>query len=994
MTGESTQYQQGRRKRQLTLQYMTAVGLIFLLSFLALQLPRKIVGQQEEYAEIISTSGRQAMLSQQIALLTHQLVETTEENSRKELKKRIDSAINLMEQSHLRLTSGTTEDGTRVKLSKTISQMYFQPPHQVDKLVSGYLSEMREFIERPALERSHGELVALTTNSRKILTEELNRIVAQYEKESRANFTSLNNSEMAVFLAMVVLLILIVIFGFRPMAGLVAENEATLHSILDSIPLMLDIVDKEGTILYQSRNMISHLGTSSVGMKCFKAYKTKDESCAACPLSTTGNPGHDYSKMTTNCLDVMGKGSTIEVTHYPIFFESQEAYLHTYHDITEQMETEAYLVKAKDEADQASHLKSSFLANMSHEIRTPLNAIIGFSDLALEVAPEGQLLNYLEKIQNASHSLMAVINDILDFSKIEAGKLDLEDKRFQISEVTDDIAELFSDKARKKNISLLIKPQPQLPQFLIGDPLRLRQVLVNLVSNSIKFTHQGEIIIQATLESQSERKAEIKFSIMDTGIGIADDILSTLFDPFCQADTSTTRKYGGTGLGLTICQQLIDLMGGKIEVDSEEGVGTKFHFTIPFGLPAAKNRKDFHSLENDQSRDPDTYTKETLPLSEQEARDRVAGAHILIVEDNPINAQVTEEVLHKASITLEIAGNGKEALDTIIKQNGFYDAVLMDIQMPEMGGIECTRELRLIEDEWQKTWSHETPYTPIPIIAMTANAMAGDREKYLQAGMDDYIVKPFSRIGLFNALADWIPQNPEERKSAGIQPDTPVDPTKNRAAEQYSTDSGKTEELDSQYPLPQYLPGLDLSEGLDRIEGNVSIYLKLIRDFTTHYHAIDSKILTAVTDGDLETAKRLAHTIKGAAGSIGAHYLAKEAEKLESALNTCDQSDIRLTHFSRALKQLFASLEILPTDEQDAPPPNPAAAPVADEKIQQTLDEFRSLLEGKNFLAESKWLELKPLLTNISEGQRSRIDLAVNGFEFEKALEVLDGIGG
>lgn len=383
--------------------------------------------------------------------------------------------------------------------------------------------------------------------------------------------------------------------------------------------------------------------------------------------------------------------------------------------------------KAEAFAEAASNAKSQFLASMSHEIRTPLNAILGMADMAFKMAETEKLRHFLAIIQDSGKALLALINDILDFSKIEAGRLDLEHSDFDLRETMDNLADLFGRQAADKGLELLISISAGTPCALRGDALRLRQILLNLVNNAIKFTEKGEVSVTTYCEEQDTKEALLHFSVRDTGSGINHDQIRQLFSEYTQADSSTSRLYGGTGLGLAISKQLVTLMGGEISAESEPGKGSTFHFTIRAELqpaaaqtPPAPPPKDSPETENDQFKS-------------------LAGKKVLVVEDDPASQLLTSQLLTRAGILVDIAGNGKEALAAL--QGRFYDAVLMDITMPEMDGLAATRAIR------------RDLHLELPIIAVTANAIKGDREKCLEAGTDDYLTKPVEPERLYQTLA-------------------------------------------------------------------------------------------------------------------------------------------------------------------------------------------------------------------------------------------------
>ncbi|HUD12988.1 MAG TPA: PAS domain S-box protein [Terracidiphilus sp.] len=673
-------------------------------------------------------------------------------------------------------------------------------------------------------------------------------------------------------------------------------------------------------------------------------------------------------------------------------------------DITAAKVSEEKLRQAMEIAEESSRIKSDFLANMSHEIRTPMNAIIGMTRLALRKNPDAGQLNYLKKIDNAAQSLLSIINDILDYSKIEAGKMELEQIAFSLDEVLNNLDDIVREKAEHKGIEIVFSLQHETPHFLRGDPLRLGQILINLVNNAIKFTEKGQVVVEVKVEEGSGDSRKVRFSVSDTGIGMTSEQVANLFKSFNQADTSTTRKYGGTGLGLAITKQLCELMEGSLEVESEPGEGSTFVFTATFGvatgglpLQGRARRRDLlkksvlvvddsvnardvlmamlganglaakavssgeealsaitHASDNGQPFDlvlmdwrmpgidgieasrrikaqrtishipavlmVSAFEREEAmngvdnheldgflikPVNESLLIDSIAnifgvkpdypnsdsrpsagfypaelaGRRVLLVEDNEVNRDLATELLGDLGIQVTIAVNGREGVDRVTAEP--FDLVLMDIQMPIMDGLTATKLIRA-DDRFVK----------LPVLAMTAHAMSGDRDRSLNAGMNDHITKPIDPNRLLAALIRWMPEKSGERP-------LPV--------------AVLVEQAPGENGLPEQLPPFDIQAGLLRTNGKPKLLRKLMLGFRDQYTSAISDLSGHVAQGRAADAERLAHSLKSVAAMLEARDLAEAASSVEHAFRSGETAnlDSLIETLDRALEPAIAAADSL-----------------------------------------------------------------------------------
>lgn len=489
---------------------------------------------------------------------------------------------------------------------------------------------------------------------------------------------------------------------------------------------------------FVNRGALENLGYTLEEMKTLTPLDLKPTfTLAQFQALTAPLLNHESGSITFETLHQRKDGSRYPIeVHLQLFEEDGEPYFHAVIiNITERKHSELALLEAKRLAEESARLKSEFLANMSHEIRTPMNAIVGISELMLnqEVAP--QIRHYLEKIRNASDNLLAILNDILDFSKVESGCMSIEKVPFDLDEILNNLDNLFALRAQEKGLALLIKADSKAPRKLIGDSLRIQQILANLISNAVKFTERGTVSLTVTINQFRNHRVLLEFAVEDTGIGISANDVDKLFLPFSQVDGSISRRFGGTGLGLAISHRLLRLMGSSFQVDSHPGEGSRFSFQL--SLPVS-HIGTATTTESRRPRQAGTLTTRLNQIGKS-----LAGKRILVVEDNETNRLIIQDMLELAGTLIEAASTGKQALEILADRR--FDAVLMDVHMPEMDGMETTQRIR-----------RQLQLGELPIIALTAGVTAEERKNSLASGINDFIAKPFTAESLVTKLALWV----------------------------------------------------------------------------------------------------------------------------------------------------------------------------------------------------------------------------------------------
>jgi len=757
----------------------------------------------------------------------------------------------------------------------------------------------------------------------------------------------------------------------------------------------------------------------------------------------------------------------------------QQGYAATFEDISLELKARAEIERARELAEDAAAVKASFLANMSHEIRTPMNAIIGMTHLALRAGPPPGILDYLRKIDRSSKHLLGIINDILDFSKAEAGRMAIERAGFDLRTVIDNVSGLVADAAAEKGLKLVIDIAGDVPASLIGDPLRISQILINYLNNAVKFTEAGQITISVAVEQRQGNSLKLRFSVRDTGIGLTAEQQGRLFESFQQGDPSTTRRFGGTGLGLAISKRLAELMGGEVGVESAPGAGSTFWFAIPIEegavdaqpqpRPSAPMSDRILVVDDDEAAreveramledmgyaavsvasgsdalielrrahdagqpyelvlldwkmpemdglataarireiplqklpvilmvtayDPQELRQQAasighleimakpvsrkvldemlarllgpaarsavdgLPASRDQASVDIGGARVLLVEDNELNQEVACEILKEFGLLVDLAGNGAEAIAKLEGQH--YDVVLMDLQMPVMDGIQAALRIR-----------QDPRFGALPIIAMTASVMEEDQKRCLAAGMNDHVAKPIEPDLLLGTLRKWV------RPAAAGAPRHSAAP------------AGPRRQDKALPPALSRIEGLDCAQGLRRTGGKTDLYLALLGKFIASQRQAAGDIARAIAADDWETALRLAHTLKGVSGNIGATGVMAAAATLESAVRDRRKDET----LAGALDGLTTRLDALVARLAAALRPQAAAAadPAPAERVAAVCARLRQLLADGDAEANEVLATHEALLRQAFPRAFPAIAECIRNFNYEAALSAME----
>ena len=717
------------------------------------------------------------------------------------------------------------------------------------------------------------------------------------------------------------------------------DSEAHLRAILDEMPIAVFLVDRQERIFLRNRHFVEMFGYTEADAPDMNTWwqlahpdavvrqQVKDTLKAMRHTNADGRLAWSPSVHPIHCKG----GAVLHVEVSGVSTGSE--FICTFVDYTQHQAYQLQLETAKNQAETASRAKSEFLANMSHEIRTPMNGILGMLKLLQYTPLSDQQRDYAQQAQSATRALLGIINDILDFSKVEAGKLELSAEPFSLQDLVNEVSAILLTGQHENRAQLHVELDPQVPAALVGDALRLRQVLINLVGNALKFTPEGDVWLRVAAVGTATETAELAFSVQDTGIGIAADKLAFVLEGFSQAESTTTRRFGGTGLGLAISKRLVALMGGALEVQSELGVGSCFSFTLRFEVGAPPSQADATGVA-------------ALPVPVvQSPKLALQGLKLLLVEDNLLNQRVAVELLRRHGAEIDVAGGGLQGVQMALAGAPHYAAILMDLQMPDMDGFEATRQI-LASDVGQAA----------PIIAMTANAMESDRQACLAAGMVDHVSKPIDVERLIASLL---------RHTRSEHP-----------------------------PMPTTSPVLLDSElALRRLGGDHALYAQIVQSYQAEAQAQMAGLQQGVAAQQWQDASRYAHTLKGLSGTVGALAMAAAAAQAELALKLGAAGEgalqAEIAPMQAVLVQTVAAIDTyLAARVLTAPHPKEGAGEASDAKAAtQALLRLMDLLKESNMRSTTEATLLRQQFAAVLGPTVVELDEAAQQLLFTKALE-------
>ncbi|MCB1954159.1 MAG: response regulator [Rhodocyclaceae bacterium] len=712
----------------------------------------------------------------------------------------------------------------------------------------------------------------------------------------------------------------------------IADSERNLRAVFDAAPLPMALVRRaDGVVLQGNRAAAELFGVKETGLPGLVARELQRERQGRAPLVGPHSEAEDSAAREIEVEGQDGRRHWVLASARTIEYLNTPAQILSYADVTPLKEVQQQLTVARDAAEEATRVKSLFLANMSHEIRTPLNAVLGFCHLAEQTPLTERQRNYLVNIRKATDALLDIINGLLDYSKLEARRLELERIAFRPKDVLGDVGELFTPLAAEKGLTLQVDVGGSVPEWAEGDPHRLRQVMVNLIGNAIKFTDQGGIHVDCRLVDAGREAFQLRIAVRDSGIGIDPEIVPRLFESFSQADSSTTRRYGGTGLGLAISRSLVELMGGRIGVTSAPGAGSTFHFTISLGIASTPS--------------------DAVPAVHAPG-ERVhlpAGGSVLVVDDNPINLRIMREMLEGLGLRVVDAADGVEALERLATQ--VVDLVLMDLQMPRMDGYQATARIRERHDRLS-----------LPVVALTAHSRDEDKEQCLAAGMNDHLTKPVDPHLLAICLQRWIGGTPDDPAPRPVRPEGA--------------------------PAAGELAGLDLVGGMARVGGNGVLYRRLLAEFCHDHAATFDTLRRQIVAGDHGAAGRLAHNLKGSAANLGANDLSARVRDIERALDSGGPAERAVALAEVEFQRLGQAARDLNRDEGGKAIPAPADRPY----LKQRLEQLRRALQSASFSAVGLLEAIEASLDGRAGEGFARLAERVRAFDFEAAEHCLDAL--